>query len=308
MANSEANYRAEEQRLWASVDLTPTEQFLSLARTGATVRCLTVGSGDPIVFVHGGSNAGSSWVDLASRLVNRQCVLLDRPGCGLSPRLPTPLTDAAALARFADDFLADVFDALGLPTADVIGTSFGGYFSLRGVASMPERVPHLVLLGYSIGIEMQYVPPMMRMSVIPGLGQLMTRMSPPKAAIKPMLRQIGLKGALASGRFDQGRVNWFRSLLVNTDTMLNELRDLPKLMTPIRGVSPALRHSDENLARITSPTLLLWGRDDPMGDESVATAFASRFPSAVLEMVDGGHAVWMDDPDAIAARVADFLA
>lgn len=307
MATSETAYRAEEQRLWASVGATPTERFLKLERTGATVRCLTVGSGEPVVFIHGGSNAGSSWVDLAPRLANRQCILLDRPGCGLSPRLPAPLTDAAALARFGDDFLADVFDALGLPTADVIGTSFGGYFALRGVAAIPERVRHLVLFGYSIGIEMQYLPPMMRMSVIPGVGRMTARMAPPKVAIKPMLRQIGLKGALASGRFDQARIDWFRSLLVNTDTMLNELRDLPKLMTPIKGMSPALRHTDENLARITSPTLLLWGRDDPMGDESVAVAFASRFPAAKLEMVDGGHAVWIDDPDGIAARIGSFL-
>lgn len=308
MAKSEATYRAAEAALWASVGVTPTERFLNLKRTGTTVRAQTVGSGDPVVFIHGGSNAGTSWADLVARLPNRRCIVVDRPGCGLSPRLAAPHTDVNAFADFAGGLLADVLDALDLETADVIGTSFGGYFSIHGVGAIPDRVRHLVLLGYSVGVEFQYLPPMMRMSTLPGLGPFMARMPTPKPAIKPMLRQIGLKGSLASGRFTQHHIDWFHALLANTDSMINELRDSPKLMTAIKGFNPGLLFTDQQLARVTTPTLILWGRDDPMGNESVAAAFNERFPSATLEMVDGGHAAWIDHPDEIATRVEAFLA
>lgn len=302
-------FRAAEARLWESVALEPEEVWLDLPRTRARVRALTVGdpAGQPLLFVHGGSNSASSWVDLAARLTHRCCVMVDRPGCGLSPRLPEPLREQHALNAFADAFLADVVDAIAAPSADVIGTSFGGYFSLRGAAAHPSSVDRLVLLGYSIGAPVEYLPPMMRMSVIPGIGKLMARLPPPRAAIKPMLRQIGLRDAVDSGRFDAVRIAWFLELLRETDTMLNELRDMPPLMSPLKGLNDSMLLSDATLAAVTMPTLMVWGRSDPMGGESVARAFAARLPTATLDLVEGGHAVWMDDPDGIGARVAAFL-
>jgi pimeloyl-ACP methyl ester carboxylesterase len=305
--SKESRFRAAEARLWQALGLEPAELQLQLPRTGAKVRALVVGSGPPVAFVHGGSNAASSWADLAARLTTRTCVLVDRPGCGLSPRAPEPLRDVQQFERFTDDFLSDVIDAIDAPEADVIATSFGGYFGLRGAAAAGERVRRLVLLGYSIGAPIDRVPPVMRMSVLPGLGQLMVRLPPPRAAIKPMLRQIGLKDAVESGAFTEIMVDWFRSLLCETDTMLNELRDAPPFLNFRRGLNDAILFTDDVLKAVTVPTLMLWGRSDPMGGEPVAKALAARLPNATLEMVDGGHAVWIDHPDSIAARITAFL-
>ncbi len=306
--SKETRFRSAEERLWQAVGLAPVELRLQLLRTGTEVRALVVGSGPPVVFIHGGSNAASSWVDLAARLTPQTCVLVDRPGCGLSPRLPEPLRNVARLEQFADDFLSDVIDAIDAPIADVFATSFGGYFAIRGTAAAPDRVRRLVLLGYSIGAPIDHVPMVMRMSVIPGLGQLMARLPPPRVAIKPMLRQIGLKDAVESGAFTEIMVDWFRSLLCETDTMLNELRDLPPALTVRRGLNDAMLFTDEVLQRVANPTLMLWGRSDPMGGEPVAKALTARLPNATLEMVDGGHAPWIDHPDAIASRIEAFLA
>ena len=63
-----ARYRRAEDALWASVGARPTERWLELERTGAMVRVLELGDGPPVVFVHGASNAGTSWAPLAARL------------------------------------------------------------------------------------------------------------------------------------------------------------------------------------------------------------------------------------------------
>jgi pimeloyl-ACP methyl ester carboxylesterase len=300
-------FRAAEARLWHSVGVTPSERLLSLRRTGAQVRVLTVGQGAPAVFIHGASNAASSWVDLAARLPGRECVLVERPGCGLSPRLPHPLRDPEGLRSFAADFLVDVLDAMEVPTADVIATSLGGFFALHGTAATPGRVRRLVTLGYSIGAPIERVATMMRMSGVPGVGRLMARLTPPRAAIKPMLRQIGLRHAVDSGAFNDVMIDWFLSLLRDTPTMLNELRDLPPVILPLRGLNESVLLTDELLKRVEAPTLMLWGRDDPFGGESVGRAFAPRLPNALLEVVDGGHAPWIDNKDGIAERVDSFL-
>ena len=57
---------------------------VQLDRTGVTVRVQEVGTGPPVVFVHGGSNGGASWARWSRRLDGFRCVVLDRPGCGLS--------------------------------------------------------------------------------------------------------------------------------------------------------------------------------------------------------------------------------
>ena len=83
----EARYREAEHRLWEHEGLAPTEQLLALSRTGVTVRVQEVGQGPPIVFVHGASNGGTSWAPLVARLAGFHSIVLDRPGCGLSPAL-----------------------------------------------------------------------------------------------------------------------------------------------------------------------------------------------------------------------------
>ena len=81
---NEQRYRESERRLWQSLGVAPTEQRVRLPRIGVTVRVQELGQGPAVVFVHGGSNSGTSWAQLAAQLSGFRCVMLDRPGCGLS--------------------------------------------------------------------------------------------------------------------------------------------------------------------------------------------------------------------------------
>jgi 2-hydroxy-6-oxonona-2,4-dienedioate hydrolase len=88
---NEGRYREAEERLWASVGVTPTERCIRLEPHGVEMRVQEVGQGPPVLFVHGGSNNGTSWATLAVHLTDFRCILLDRPGCGLSEPLGTVL-------------------------------------------------------------------------------------------------------------------------------------------------------------------------------------------------------------------------
>jgi pimeloyl-ACP methyl ester carboxylesterase len=293
--------------LWDSVGVRPSERHLALARTRTKVRVQELGAGAPIVYIHGASNGGTSWASLAARLDGYRCVLVDRPGCGLSPRLERPHADMDELGAFADGLLVDVLDAIGADRAKVVGTSFGGYFALRGAAAAPDRVEGVVCIGWSFGAPAVSIPLYMRIAMQPSLRRLAVRVPPTQRMARSMLKQIGLRGAIESGRFGAPEMAWFLSVLRDTDTMRNEIESMPRIAT-LRGFDDSTLLPPSVLAGVTAPTYLLWGEDDPMGGADIARRFAQGLPNAELEVMPGaGHAPWMDDPDHVAARVRAFF-
>ena len=104
-------------------------------------------------------------------------------------------------------------------------------------------------------------------------------------------------------------MEWFRSVLRDTDTMRNELRTNPPLIRPLRGLDRDVLLGDELLSAVDTPVSLQWGTHDPMGGAETARTFARRLPRADLVLWFGaGHAPWMDDPERAAAATTVFLA
>ena len=302
------NFRAAERRLWERVGLTPEERRVRLA-TGEMVRVQEVGEGHPVLFIHGAVNAGTSWMSLVAALEGFRCIALDRPGCGVSdPIVGGPLRDIEAIESYADTLVGNVLDALEVPSAHVLATSYGGYFAIRGAAATPGRIDRLVEYSWPMGAPMDRVPVAMRLAGLPGMQAMTTRLPVTRGMVTALLRQIGLTRALDTGRFDDEMVDWFMSVLRDTDTLVNDTRSSPKVITPIRGLNTRMLLPDDLLARVTMPVLFLWGDEDPNGGESVARSFAARFPDARLDVIrEAGHAPWIDELDLCAERTRVFL-
>lgn len=308
MAVDELRYREAERRLWESVGVTPTEQWLQLDRTGARVRVQEVGEGPTVLFVHGGSVCGASWASLVARLDGFRCVVLDRPGCGLNEPLATRFDDVERLATFADALVVDVLDALGLDRAHVAATSFGGYMGLRAAAAHPDRINKLMMLGWPVGAPIGRTPLVMRIGSVPWLGRLMTAIPPNQRMVRAIFKSIGLRQALEAGRITPAMLEWFLAMMRDTDTMRNETRSLPRFMTLWRGMNDSVLLPASLLSSIQTPVHFLWGEEDPFGGPDVARRFVAHVPNAELELMPGaGHAVWMDDPDHVATTTRRFL-
>lgn len=296
-----------EARIWEKYGLEPVERRVTLA-TGGTVRVQEVGEGVPVVFVHGGSVAGTSWAGLVAGLDGVRCLLIDRPGCGLSdPIVGGPPRRLEAVEAFADRFLADLLDALELRRAAVAATSLGGFYAFRGAACAPERVSRLIEYSWLVGAPSETAPWMARLGSIPPLRAAMSRVPMSRRMVRSALRQFGMDRAIDSGRFDDDMVEWAYSLLRHTDTMANDIASSPRLFT-LRGQNDDVLLDDEVLAELRMPVLFLWGEDDPNGGAAVAREFASRVPRAELVLVpEAQHAPWLDDPATCIERTQAFL-
>lgn len=301
-------YRQAEDALFATAGVDPEERWIALPTLGVKARVLEVGTGRPAVFLHGGPNAAATWAHLAAATEGVRCLLVDRPGCGLSEPLPaTP--DASSLPRYVETLTADVLDGLGLDGADLVGSSFGGYVALRGAAAHPGRVGRVVLAGCPAFVPGWRAPGFFSLLRTPVVGRLLLSLPPTAGAVRTSLRQMGHGRSLAGGRIPAPMLDWVRAWQRDTGTMANDAAMIVACGTRRRGFDPALDLDDAALAAVTAPTLVVAGTDDPVGGEAVCRDLARRLPDARVEVLAGaGHLPWLDDPDGVAGLVSSFLA
>lgn len=303
---NEDRYRRAEAAVWAHWGVTPVERWVDV--DGARVRLQEVGDpdGPPVLFVHGSAIAGTSWADLASRMPAFRCLVLDRPGCGLSEPLPGGV-GLDGLPEHASSLLVAVLDGLGVDQAHVVATSMGGYFALRTALAHPHRVDRMALLSWVMGARPTRLPLVMRLAAIPRVGGLMARLPVSTAMVRSMLRQIGLGAALDAGRIPDVGIAWNAALQNHTDTRVHEYALASG--EPLARQIERLSLSPAELARISAPTCVVFGTDDPMGTLDAMRVLVDGLADASLEVWDGaGHAVWLDRLDEAAEVVTTHLA
>jgi pimeloyl-ACP methyl ester carboxylesterase len=93
-----------------------------------------LGSGAPVIMIHGAATSGKVYDGLASRLVARfRCIRLDLRGLGRSDRV-----GAVSPTAWCDDTMA-LMDHLGLDKAHLLGCSLGARIAGRLALDHPER-------------------------------------------------------------------------------------------------------------------------------------------------------------------------
>ena len=303
---NELAYRAAERRLWRSIGVHPTERIIHLDRIGVDVRLQEVGSGPPVLFIHGIATSGVSWAALAARATGFRCLILDRPGTGLSQPLMTSI-DPTTLAELSDVLVADVLDALELPSAHIVASSLGGYVALRSAAATPDRVERMVQFSWPVGAPTRSLPVLLRALSLPGFRRLVERLPRTERSIRILFERMGHGEKLLDGRISQGELDCYLALMLHTDTMRNELAPVPAIMSPLRGLE-RVHLEDGVLSRVVCPTFFVWGARDPFGGEAVARALVDRLPNAVLDLMpDAGHSPWLDDMDACVVKLTGYL-
>lgn len=301
---NEAKYREAEKKVWESVGLTPREVRLPLKSTGTSIRVQIAGEGEPVLFLHGGPNSGTTWACLAEHLKGYQCYLVDRPGTGLSDDYVV----RGDVLGFADRFAGEVLDGLGLQQSFVVASSFGGFLALRSAAAQPGRFRRMVQMACPAMAAGMKTPPFMKSMRFGFVRWLVPKLPPSKKASDDIMRQIGHGASLDAGRIPQVFSDWYLDLQRHTNTMKNELA---MIGGALKGAAfdPALTLSKEVLGAVKTPTHFLWGEDDAFGGADVARELVAAMPNATLELLPrSGHLPWLDDPALIGKKTAAFFA
>jgi 2-hydroxy-6-oxonona-2,4-dienedioate hydrolase len=297
-------YREAERILWNHYGLEPTEHFVEVSSPATRLRVVEVGSGPPLLFVPGTAGTGPYWGGLVRELQDFRCLLLDRPGWGLSMTLDYSGVEYGTATA---DLLRGVLDALEIDRADVVGASIGDVWVLRLASRHPARVDRVVLLGGGPIVAESGIPGIIRVIASP-IGALMVRLPQKPGRVQAFLRQAGHGASLDAGRFPDEYIRWRVAFDRETDSMRNE-RDMVRAIVSWRtGPRPGLTFEDAQLAAIEQPTLLVYGTADPVGTVETWRRVAGVLPRGELQLVDGaGHMPWLDAPSAVAGHVSRFL-
>ena len=300
---AEDHFRQAQDRLLSENGGSIHSRFVQLANPNIRAQVLEGGQGEPVLLVHGGNGIAAQWESLLSRLSSGFHVFApDRPGCGL-----TDMFDYShiPLREHAVAFLGSTMDALGLKTATLIGNSMGGYFSLVFALAHPERVSRLITVGEPAGSS-AIIRPSHRLLSTRGINGILysTVMKPgPSATYEGFKRMLVAHPERLSKTYLDCRTAG-SEIPGATESWLTMLEDgITK-----HGRSTLTYALRPELAKLTMPTLMIWGDKDTFGPPSLATEMAGMMPQGKAEVIhDAGHLAWLDQPDEVETLIRSFL-
>ena len=252
---------------------------------GVSLYCEMAGAGERLLSISGTGGDLRQKPGVADGLVGQSFEVLsyDQRGLGQSSVPPWPY----AMADFADDAAA-LLDAIGWEDCLVLGISFGGMVAQELAIGHPERVRRLVLACTSAG----------------GVGgasyplQDLVDLSPDEASARRM--------ELLDTRWDEA---WRKENPEMVRPDRSSACPLGRGRAPARGLTNQLAARAEHdtadrLGAIACPTLVCGGRFDGIAPQANSEFLARAVPGARLEMFDGGHGFFMQDPTALPAIVS----
>jgi poly(3-hydroxyoctanoate) depolymerase len=249
---------------------------------GLRTRVQVRGEGPPLLLIGGVWGQVGLWEDVLPHLRGFQTIAFDPPGIGAT-ELPARPYSPRRLASFA----ARVLEAIGVERAHVLGVSLGGAVAQEFARAFPDRVDRLVLVSTSYGVPAR----------VGRLGVLL-RFLRPRAYGD--LRQLERN----AGQIFGGRLRTQPKLVHKWH--LRPPRNLKAYLWRLLGT--AGWSSLPWLHRLSRPTLVVHGDDDPIVPLVNGRALAWRIPLGSLHVVEGGgHLMLLDSAAEIFPVITDFL-
>ncbi len=235
---------------------------------------LEIGSGHPVVVLHGLFGALSNFEDLIAHFSKKYRVIVP-----IMPLYSLPIlsTGVKTLAEFIESFV----DYKQLNNFSLLGNSLGGHVGLVYTLKNQEKVHSLILTGSS------------------GLYENAFGGSFPRREDKEFLR-------------NKIAVTFYDPALV-TDELVDEVFEIvnnkEKLVRILAMAKSAIRHNLKNdLAQFTLPVCLLWGKNDNITPPEVAEDFHKNMVNSDLYWIDKcGHAPMMERPVEFNQILSNWL-
>ncbi|HEY0310619.1 MAG TPA: alpha/beta hydrolase [Luteimonas sp.] len=260
-----------------------------------------------VLALHGWLDNAASFVPLAAHLRDIELVAPDLPGHGRSAHLPrgADYSFAGAVAT-----VLDIADALGWERFTLLGHSMGAGIGSLVAAACPDRIERFVAIE-ALGalaeapertterlrdaVAAQRALAGKRLRVFPDIATAVRARMQANALSEPVARLLverGLVPVQAQGDAPGGYA-WSSDPRLTLPTMVRmteaQVRDL------VRGIA--------------CPTLVLHADPaQPYLPEPLRSERAALLPAGTWRVMPGGHHLHMEQPEAVAAVIGDFLA
>ncbi|GAA5838815.1 hypothetical protein JCM11251_006748 [Rhodosporidiobolus azoricus] len=237
------------------------------------------------IFIHGLGGSSTNYGALIEQLElakSHRVITFDFEGHGLSPLSGEDLSVEGLASS-----VGEVLDNFGADKAVVFGHSLGGLIATTFASKYPERVEKLVL----IGPVKQFAPG----GVTALTGRAGTVREGGLVSVASTVATAGVSAKTASSRY-----------LVKSAVLAS------LLTTPAEGYAQACLAAagakDPDYTKITAPTLIISGSEDKTAPKPTIDFLKDAIKgSKVVEISDVGHWIQVEDHEAVAKAVKDFL-
>ncbi len=260
---------------------------------GIPTRALQAGSGDDVIFLHGTSGHLEAFIrNIPAHADRYRCHAIDMLGHGLTGKPAYPYE----IPRYVEHLEA-YMTACNIERAHLVGESLGGWVAAWLAGEQPTRVRSLQLLCSGGTKANPAVMERIRSSTLEavrtndiGLTQkrLQLLMADPVASVSDELVET-------------------RHELYHRPDFVSNIDNLLCLQDMTVRTRNLL--TDDRLRRISAPTLIVWGNENPFGAVPEAEEIHAAIPGSRLEVFGHcGHWPQHEQPDRYNALALEFLA
>ncbi|MBD2055808.1 alpha/beta fold hydrolase [Oculatella sp. FACHB-28] len=273
---------------------TPQDQYIKVG--DVNTRYWALGDGEAtVILLHGLGSCVETWTyNIGALAQHHRVYAIDLVGSGRSDKPPTSYS-LVDLAKFVQAFM----DVLNLERASLVGNSLGGGIALQFALLFPEQIEKLVLANsLGLGKEITFF---LRLASLPWPSQLFR---PSRISTASVLKQIVYDSAVITD-------DWVEVLyqIGNLPGTPEALQRQLRANIDFWGVRPEVyRPIVDQLATIHTPTLIIWGQQDPILPVAHAQFAAEQLPNADLQIFDEcGHWSQVERSQEFNAAILNFL-
>jgi len=250
------------------------------------------GTGMPLILIHGFTSSTYSWKDVFEPLAKSYRVIaVDLKGSGFSAK-----PDGDYTRRAQAILVAHLLDYLKIEKAWLVGNSMGGEVSLNFALQNPQRVAGLVLIdsaGVSVPGSNTLAPSYAR---IPVVGPVLIAL----ALTSDRLVRHGLeKSFYDDAKITNERVAAYYLPLKTRGGQLAALRARTQW-----GLFPI----EQDLNKISAPTLIMWGAEDALIPLAAGRKMNSLIKGSTLVIIEKcGHVPQEELPERVFDEITKFI-
>jgi len=250
------------------------------------------GAGEPLILLHGFGASTYLWEPVIDELAKRRRVVaIDLNGFGWTERPDDP---AEYTLEGQERLVLGVADALGLERFDLAGHSYGGAISIFLTSRHPERVRSLILVDSALpAYAAKRRQGRFRSHLLAGV----------------YIRTVGLnrrrvRRGLEESYYDDSKITGELVSAYYDRLRVQGVVDAFYGLTAPNGLPP----DEVALESIETPTLAVWGAEDPLISAAEGRRAEERFPNGEFaELSDCGHIPTEECPEAFLDAVVPFL-
>lgn len=254
-------------------------------------------SGSPVLFVHGLGSFIEHWEqNLTEFSKHHRVYAIDLVGFGLTEK-PTVSYSIPFLAKFVQDFM----NSKGIKNTSMIGNSLGSMIAIELYLLNPNIVDKLILLDG--GFFGRKIAAAFRILSVPFVGEWLMR--PNRDGTEQFLKLMFFDQSFVTEKLVD--ITFERnSQAGSAKAYLETLRSSANIFGLKRAF---INRTIANKNRLTSPTLIIWGKNDNVLPVEYAFQAEEILPNATIQIFDNcGHMPQIECAEKFNDLAVSFLA